>query len=408
MAGPSSRAPSSIFSGMRLLVAAAAAACMCAAASGCFSAADCSFGGSCVAGACVCRAEWSGPNCSQLALAPAMSGVAYHPTKTSSWGGSVVAAHGAYWMAVAEMLHSCGLQSWESNSAIRLARADAAQGPFIRGPLLLSAFAHNPTMHKTANGSLVIAHIGQGVAEHPLITNCTNGTTPGAPGTAPAAEPAPAPAAAPLRLGIPGTALPPPNFLVLASGDPADGSAWAAVNSSGGAWAANNPSLLLHEDDSALLVYKASCALPCPGGCFCRQFGVATAPHWSGPFTDQGLIAVYGEDAYAWRDAAADGGAYHMLFQGGSYAPEYPTYVGHWHTAFSADGLAWTVAADSTVFDASIALASGGALELGRRERHQLLFNETTRAPSHLYNGVNLASAIDDGTFTAVQPIGRV
>ena len=93
-----------------------------------------------------------------------------------------------------------------------------------------------------------------------------------------------------------------------------------------------------------------------------------------------------------------------MLFQGGSYAPNYPQYNGHWHTAFSPDWLHWTVAADSMVFDGNVTLAAGGDLVLARRERHQLLF-DASGAPSHLFNGAMLLHAAGDATFTSVQPI---
>jgi hypothetical protein len=95
-----------------------------------------------------------------------------------------------------------------------------------------------------------------------------------------------------------------------------------------------------------------------------------------------------------------------MLFQGGSYAPIYPTYNGHWHTAFSPNGLNWTVAADSMVFNGSIALAGGGGgVELYRRERHQVLFDDSGR-PCYLFNGAQLQGVEGDATFTSVQPIG--
>jgi len=294
-------------------------------------------------------------------------------------------------MAVAEMEGSCGLGSWESNSAVRLAFASSPEGPYERapGPLLLQPFAHNPTMHMTSNGSLVIAHIGMGIPYKPFFGNCSNGTTPGGhPGLSES-------------LGTAGTPLPPPNFLVLDGGNPGAPENWRKINSTSD-WAANNPGLYFYPDDSVLLIYKVHCA--CPSNCFCAQFGLATAPHYTGPYTDAGLIPVYGEDAYIWRDSLGDGGAFHMLFQGGSYAPQYPQYVGHWHTAFSPDGFNWTVASDSMVFDGNIAIKNGApSLATGRRERHQILF--TDGLPSHLFNGAQLANATSDSTFTSVQPI---
>ena len=288
------------------------------------AAADCGFGGERVSPAlCRCRPEWRGQNCTQLSLLPAPNPFAFSNLTApfSSWGGSVLPApRGGFVMAVAEMALACGLDSWESNSEITIATAPTQHGPFTPRAVLLAPFAHNPTLHRLLNGSLIVAHIGQGRAERPLITNCSGGVTPPASG----APPPPPPPALP-ALGVRGTPLPPPNFLLLASGDPSDGSPWVEVNSAGGAWAANNPALWIDPaDGSALLVYKVGC--PCPPPCaFCRQFGVATAGAWGGAFTDQGLIPVYGEDAYVWRDpAGVANGGYHMLFQGGSYAPSYP------------------------------------------------------------------------------------
>ena len=83
------------------------------------------------------------------------------------------------------------------------------------------------------------------------------------------------------------------------------------------------------------------------------------------------------------------------------------TYAGHWHTAFSADGLAWEVEAASEVFSPNISLAGGGALALSRRERHQVLLG-VDGAPEHLYNGAMPAAPVNDHTFTVGQPIKTV
>lgn len=385
-------------------------------------AASCGFGGLCDAASrtCACRAEWSGnTNCTALNLGPArFDGIAFAGPSTnySSWGGSpqCVFYTNACWMAVARMARNCGLDSWETNSEVVLARSPAVDGTYEAVQTLLAPFAHNPTMHVLPNRSIVIAHIGQGVPNdgRPQISNCTNGTTPlggagrrrggaglgGDVGVLAGGQ----------RLGTPGAPLPPPNFLFLASGMPGDGSEWQVLNSSGGAWADNNPALWIDPDNSsALLVYKVGCACPPPCS-FCRQFGIATAPQWGGPYTDLGLIPVYGEDAYVWRDPlGTPGGGFHLLFQGGSYAPIYPQYTGHFHTAYSPDGIsAWTVERFSPVMNTTIALQSGGQLSLGRRERHQLVMDTATGAPAFLFNGATLAGdTSDDRTFTVVQPI---
>ena len=265
------------------------------------SRADCGYGGVFTAGACACRPAWAGPNCTQLSLLPAPNALAFSgpASNVSSWGGSVqrLRGGGGYAMAVAVMAGHCGLGTWEGNSEIVLARAATPDGPFAPQRVLLAPFSHNPTLHYTPNGSLLIAHIGQGKPYHPLNANCSGGFTPPAGARAAAAAAAAAAkggAPPPLRLGVPGAALPPPNFLFLASGDPDDNSEWVEIDSGGGGWAANNPALLIDANGSALLVYKVHC--PCPNGCFCAQFGVATAPSWDGPYTDRGLIPVYGEE----------------------------------------------------------------------------------------------------------------
>ena len=56
------------------------------------------------------------------------------------------------------------------------------------------------------------------------------------------------------------------------------------------------------------------------------------------------------------------------------------------------------------VFNGTIALAGGGAVELARRERHQVLFN-AAGSPIHLYNGAMGAGSPNDHTFTVGQPI---
>lgn len=377
----------------------------------CASALDCSLGGACVGGACACRAEWSGARCSSLALAPSPRWRAFDfPTATSTWGGSVArVGAGSYWMAAALMEGNCGLSSWESNSAIALLNASAPAGPYARVAVLLPPFAHNPTLHALPDGGLVVYHIGSGVAEHPFISNCSNGTTP----LPPAARPAGA--APPLRLGTPGAPLPAPNALYLPAGsDPGTASAWQTVPSTGGDWAMNNPAAHIDAASGAVtLVYKTSCnASVCPPAtcAFCRQFGIATAPGWRGPFTDAGVIQVFGEDAYIWRDPAdAPGGGWHILFQGGSYTPALPAYPSHWNVAFSlnaSDASSWLVALTGNgSMPADIALAAGGEQKLTRRERHQLLFDDATGAPAWLFNGAEWLPGSDMST-TVVQPIG--
>lgn len=334
---------------------------------------------------------------------------------SSSWGGSVVAlaspsnaSETQYWMTAALMAGHCGLNSWESNSEIVLAQSvGGPEGPFQPVQTIMSYFAHNPTLHRIptssldgTGGGLIVVHIGQGTEEHPYIGNCSNGSTPATASERESAAQQQRDARELQGIGLPNVLFRPAN----ADGSVSPNGTWEVYPGSN-AWSFNNPALYFYPNGSVLMVYKFNCA--CPPPCtFCRQFGLATAPSWKGPYTDLGLIPVYGEDAYIWRDpAGAPGGGWHMLFQGGSYAPMYPQYVGHWHTAYSADGLNWTVAAWAEAFTNNITTTSGETITFPRRERTQVLFDGVTGAPAYMYNGVTTGAA--DASFTAVQPIAR-
>jgi len=153
----------------------------------CTTAADCSLGGVCTASRCVCWPTWSGPNCSVLNLqpSPATCGGAFRrPKNQSSWGGSVLLDNGVYHMFSADMEKHCGLNSWQRNSRIVHLTSTTPTGPFVERDVVMTPFAHNPTVHRangSAGGDWLIYHIGSGRRDGnhgPPLTTCTNGTTP--------------------------------------------------------------------------------------------------------------------------------------------------------------------------------------------------------------------------------------
>eukprot|EP00730_Choanoeca_flexa_P005422 TRINITY_DN11938_c6_g1_i12.p1 TRINITY_DN11938_c6_g1~~TRINITY_DN11938_c6_g1_i12.p1 ORF type:complete len:394 (+),score=50.30 TRINITY_DN11938_c6_g1_i12:2-1183(+) len=370
----------------------------------CESVDDCSLGGDCVQGSCVCDSTWTGSKCSVLNLANGSldNGCALCNSTTDSWGGSVRydSQTGNYVMTAAIMLNQCGLNSWECNSAIGVATASSAAGPFQLQETLLAPFGHNPTLHKWTNVSnpnqfrYIVYHIGQGVPHDgsPQLA-CANGTTPSS-----------------MQCGSmslqsswktepkPGDNLGNPNMLVA---DSLSGP-WRSLNASGGSWAFNNPGVLQLKNGSTLIVHKLSCQTSTPG--FCRQFAVAmsSSPSWTADFIFLRRIEVYGEDAYPWVDKH---GNFHMLFQGGNYAGcgAACNYTGHFHTAWSSDGLEWQVERDVPAFTESIPLNNGESITLERRERCQLLFNDQG-LPTHLYNG-GTRQDMGDECHTYVQEI---
>ena len=146
---------------------------------------------------------------------------------------------------------------------------------------------------------------------------------------------------------------------------------------------------------------------------FCRQFAVATAPHFKGPYTVVRKIPVYGEDAGLWRDKK---GSFHMLFHGGNYADCHSAcnYTGpscshhgtvgscYFHTAWSQDGLDWHMDKHTEPFNMTFALDGGQSVTYTDRARHEVLLDEDGDLVA-VYGGVKEGQT--DATLTAVQPV---
>jgi hypothetical protein len=149
---------------------------------------DCQLNGACssATGACSCRPGWTGPDCGQLDLLPAPTTHAFFRNASASWGGSIVwdDSAGAFFMFLAFIEGHCGLNAWQPNSAIyRAVSADPLNplGPYVNETLIRPWFAHNPSVSRHPDGSLLVWHIGGGGGGGGFDSSCTNGTTPPAP-----------------------------------------------------------------------------------------------------------------------------------------------------------------------------------------------------------------------------------
>merc|ERR1711879_697879 len=133
-------------------------------------------------------------------------------------------------------------------------------------------------------------------------------------------------------------------------------------------------------------------------------------PHWRGPFSFARRIEVFGEDVVAWRDQR---GNYHMLLQGGPYKDTTSTLLqncqGHMHTAWSRDGLDWTMNCRAAGYAnyPNFPLTDGGVFKVRRRERQHVLLGKD-RQPLWWYNGVAGneydKQAGTDHTYSTAQP----
>ena len=142
----------------------------------CRDAVDCSLGGECKEGTCVCDAAWKGPHCVQLDLTPASPTPLCDNGGDQSWGGNAVydASDGKWHLFYAEFLHDCPLGSWGTNSVVSHATSSSPQGPYERRETVLPAFHHNPSVaYDASTGTFVLLAIGAGNASAADIQNCT-------------------------------------------------------------------------------------------------------------------------------------------------------------------------------------------------------------------------------------------
>ncbi len=160
---------------------------------GCSTDEDCSLLGECQAGACVCDAGWSGPDCAALALklsrpialpggAPGDSGSSYvAPDGYSSWGMSVVRdvhGDGQYHGFVSQFKYGCDLDTWGTNSYVNHVVSDRPSGPWKQAGIALETWAHNPKVIWSAQDKTwVMYHIGTGNDPGKAV-NCTKSADP--------------------------------------------------------------------------------------------------------------------------------------------------------------------------------------------------------------------------------------
>ena len=351
----------------------------------------CSLNGDCIGGACVCDAAWTGPTCAQVNLVPLTPEMAargaYRPQAHSpytgsatSWGGRPLRdAHGAYHLYVAELANNCTLTSWVPNSRVTHAIADAPEGPYSYQSTVFETFHHNPSVLRHPNpptpDSAYLMYLIGGPMN--ATADCANGrgdpdhlessilistaATPEGPWSAPMGP-------------------------VLARGAATD---WDFI--------VTNPAPVILPNGTVLLYYRGTPKYDM-GGRYGRDIagekrkryvgapldlvesvGLATAPHWSGPYTkrfEKPILSVMNEDPFAWKDERG----FKMLTHGRD----------DWwntHFAYSEDGLAWSDGSDIAT-GPNVTLTDGSIAVFTNRERPHIYFNETTGKPALLFNGV--------------------
>jgi len=155
----------------------------------CASGSDCSYNGECnVQGSCTCYNGWKGGRCQELDLQevdiknPGVRLVDSNGQNVSTWGAPILfdSVRGMYHSWASEMLYSCGINSWVTNSHIVHATSPTPFGPWTRLEEVVPAFAHEPDVVIGPHGELVMVYSFFQMPSNSssnFCTQCANGMT---------------------------------------------------------------------------------------------------------------------------------------------------------------------------------------------------------------------------------------
>ena len=360
----------------------------------------------------------------------------YYNATESSWGGYPVSdGRGGYALLHAQMLNHCEtFATWTNNSVIVLSRSTTGriEGPYRFDRVVRAQFAHNPTVRRARDGTLVMYMIGG------WPTNATDCSA-RARGARPldVASPAASPSTCDGRTWPKscGSEMPGPN------GD-CCGPAYGGYNGNTGCgiamvhgaagvegpwggveplrivdqWRSNeiycahtNPAPVFLANGTVVMAFNA-------GYCNGRleTIGLAVADHWRGPYRMLAPEAVlrkadgtphHCEDPFMWRTKRG----WHMLVhnQDGPQ-PQISAY------AYSEDGVAWTVS-PRLPYDCTLRFTDGSTAEAtGCGNRPQLVFADVNGSNGEhgpalwLVNGAQAAKpGGGHGTWTLFRQLKR-
>ena len=292
------------------------------------------------------------------------------------WGGSVTKGDdGRYYMFASRWPKSVGMKNWVTHSEVVLASADQPEGPYHFEKVILPSrgakfwdgmMTHNPTIRRH-QGKYVLFYIGTTYSFERPTEKCTQEQY----GTAWNSK----------RVGVAVADSPMGPWTRPASPilQPRPGKWDGAIIS--------NPAPVIHKDGSVLLIYK-SAPVPYPARLKNRalHFGVATAPHYLGPYQRAGggaKVVIEGskgahiEDPYAWQ---ADG-YYHMVAK--IFSKTLTGEAGAGFYAYSKDGIRWTLPKNPKAYSRTVLFSDGKTRTQKKLERPQVLVQEGK--PTHLF-----------------------
>jgi hypothetical protein len=309
-------------------------------------------------------------------LAPAPIGGSFRMKDYIVWGGSVSKGEdGRYYMFAARWPKAVGMGNWVVNSEVVLASSDKAEGPYKFEKVILpprgSEFwdgmaTFNPSIHRH-NGKYILFYVGSTYnfkrPEKPVSKDIYGKVWNGK------------------RVGVAVADSPfgpwkRPDKPIL---QPRPGEWDGAIIS--------NPAPVIHEDGSVLLIYKGA-PVPYPARRKNRalHFGVATAPHYLGPYKRmndgkrieiQGATNAHVEDPYTWQA----NGYYHMVAKVFSKSLTGESGAGFY--AYSKNGVKWLLPDNPKAYSRKVLFSDGKTRNQASLERPQVLVQDGT--PTHIF-----------------------
>ena len=373
---------------------------------------DCSLNGVCNSeGVCVCDSGWKGDKCNQLRLKPPnrQEPYGYYNASLPTWGGNVIFENGLYHA----FLTAKGYTSppydesdrYVCNTAIVRLEGPSPAGPFQFAEVVLPVFHHEAHAIRAPDGTVLIymikydgGHLPDLLSEVCLEPDC-------------------------------GLSYNKSHYVTAMAWSKSVYGPWeekilfnpwpGLLNRSSWLCQTNNPSVAFAPNGTVVMAFRAiQCDRVTAKSATKEKIAIATAPHWSGPYTvreepafqwyapddwPQSLVNPVGqvmsnEDPFIWRN---DRG-YHML----THCQLSPNHSVRGAYGYSKDGLSWTLLPD-LMWDTNMTWSDGSVSYFKRRQAPALYFDDNG-IPLYLLTPVD--ELYQDGCewghgWTLMQPI---
>ena len=373
---------------------------------------DCSLNGVCNSeGVCVCDPGWKGDKCNQLRLKPPsrQEPYGYYNASLPTWGGNVIFENGLYHA----FLTAKGSTSppydesdrYVCNTAIVHLEGPSPAGPFQFAEVVLPVFHHEAHAIRAPDGTVLIymikydgGHLPDLLSEVCLEPDC-------------------------------GLSYNKSHYVTAMAWSKSVYGPWeekilfnpwpGLLNRSSWLCQTNNPSVAFAPNGTVVMAFRAiQCDRVTAKSATKEKIAIATAPHWSGPYTvheepafqwyapddwPQSLVNPVGqvmsnEDPFIWRN---DRG-YHML----THCQLSPNHSVRGAYGYSKDGLSWTLLPD-LMWDTNMTWSDGSVSYFKRRQAPALYFDDNG-IPLYLLTPVD--ELYQDGCewghgWTLMQPI---